>query len=192
MEQSTFSWEEHPAKTCPSQESEWDSEAAEAFSRSTLSGWLMSAVQSGLFGKTFPVFSQATAAKILPNCYRYSPDGKLTRPQTDGEVSESSNSRPDVSGWRGGCLTCSIAEWTAFRERYHNAETVCSLSDILETGDVPRKYFLSPKACSGILRRAEKRGKELPKVLENALRTQADRGMKAESTRLCAGVDSAG
>ena len=177
MEQLTFLLEAHPAKTLASQESEWALAEREAYSHSTLCGWLMKAAQSGLFGKTFPVFSQATAAKILPNCYRYSPDGKLTRPQTDGEVSESSNSRPDVSGWRGGCLTCSIAEWTAFRERYHNAETVCSLSDILETGDVPRKYFLSQKACLGILRRAEKRGKELPKVLEDALRTQAGRGM---------------
>jgi hypothetical protein len=37
-----------------------------------------------------------------------------------------------------------------------------SLSDILETGDVPRRYFLSATACRGILRRAEKRGRELP------------------------------
>jgi len=169
----------HPAKTLASQESEWDSEEREAFSRSTLSDWLMSAVRGGLFGKMFPEYSAATEAKILPNCYRYSPDGKLIRPQTDGEVSESSSSRPDVSGWRGGCLTCSGPEWTAFRERYRNAETVCSLSDILETGDLPRKYYLSPKACLGILRRAVKRGKELPSVLAEALR-QVARGTEAE------------
>ena len=191
MEQSTFSWEEHPAKTLASQESDWDSEAAEAFSRSTLSGWLMSAVQSGLFGRMFPEYSPAQEGRILPNCYRYSPDGKLIRPKADGEVSGSSNSRPDVSGWRGGCLTCSMPEWTAFRTRYRNAETVCSLSDILETGDVPRKYYLSPKACLGILRRAEKRGKELPKVLEDALR-QAARGTPPESTRRCAGEELEG
>jgi hypothetical protein len=45
---------------------------------------------------------------------------------------------------------------------FPNDDAVSSLSDILETGDVPQRYFLSPKACSGILRRAEKRGKELP------------------------------
>jgi len=185
MEQLTFLSEERPAKTLASQESEWDLLEKEAYSRSTLSGWLMSAVQSGLFGKMCPVYSPAQEGRILPNCYRYSPDGKLIRPKADGEASESSSSRPDVSGWRGGCLTCSMPEWTAFRERYRNAETVCSLSDILETGDVPRKYYLSQKACLGILRRAEKRGKELPAVLKEALLTASGRRLNsvAEKTR---------
>jgi hypothetical protein len=43
------------------------------------------------------------------------------------------------------------------------------LSDVLETGDVPQRFFLSAKACSGILRRAGKRGKELPVALRKAL-----------------------
>jgi site-specific DNA-cytosine methylase len=43
------------------------------------------------------------------------------------------------------------------------------LSDILETGDVPRRFYLSAKACAGILRRAEKRGKVLPAALEAAI-----------------------
>ena len=46
---------------------------------------------------------------------------------------------------------------------------VCLLSDILVTGNVPLKYFLSPTACLGILRRAEKRGKTLPEHLKRAL-----------------------
>lgn len=33
--------------------------------------------------------------------------------------------------------------------------------------------YLSPKACRGILHRASERGKELPKVLEIALRRQS-------------------
>jgi hypothetical protein len=43
------------------------------------------------------------------------------------------------------------------------------LSDILETGEVPERYYLSATACRGILRRAEKRGKELPEALRSAL-----------------------
>ena len=39
--------------------------------------------------------------------------------------------------------------------------------------DPPLKYYLSPKACLGILRRAFERGKELPKKLERALKIQA-------------------
>ena len=43
-----------------------------------------------------------------------------------------------------------------------------SLSEILQV-DAPEKYSLSPKACLGILRRAEKRGKMLPDMLRDAL-----------------------
>ena len=54
---------------------------------------------------------------------------------------------------------------------------VSSLSDILETGDHLRPYFLSAKACLGILRRAEKRGKDLPLPhVARALRAVADSG----------------
>ena len=42
------------------------------------------------------------------------------------------------------------------------------LSDILED-DAPEKYYLSARACAGILRRANERGKELPEVLKTAL-----------------------
>ena len=46
------------------------------------------------------------------------------------------------------------------------------VSQILQA-DPPLKYYLSPKACLGILRRAFERGKELPKKLERALKIQA-------------------
>jgi hypothetical protein len=47
------------------------------------------------------------------------------------------------------------------------------LSDVLEEiGSVPRRYYLSKKACSGILRRAAKRGRALPERLRMALETQ--------------------
>jgi hypothetical protein len=39
----------------------------------------------------------------------------------------------------------------------------------LETSAVPQRFFLSAKACQGILRRAEKRGKDLPPILKQAL-----------------------
>lgn len=47
-----------------------------------------------------------------------------------------------------------------------------TLSQILEA-NVQAKYYLSPKACQGILRRAAIRGKELPEVLKLALERQA-------------------
>src|SRR6476620_4900215 len=48
-----------------------------------------------------------------------------------------------------------------------------SLSAVLETRPVPRRYWLSAKAAAGILRRAEKRGKELPERLRTALESLA-------------------
>jgi len=58
--------------------------------------------------------------------------------------------------------TLSSTEWPS-------DAAVCSLSDVLETGAVPPQFFLSTTACRGILRRAEKRGKELPPKLYQAL-----------------------
>lgn len=46
------------------------------------------------------------------------------------------------------------------------------LSQILETSPDP-KYNLSARACQGIINRAERRGKELPPVLKEALIRQA-------------------
>ena len=46
------------------------------------------------------------------------------------------------------------------------------LSQILQAHP-PKKYYLTTAACLGILRRAEERGKPLPKALDTALRIQA-------------------
>jgi hypothetical protein len=65
-------------------------------------------------------------------------------------------------GLFGGCLTLNTLEWP-------NDAVVFSLSQVLEE-NVDPKYCLSPRACSGVLRRAERRGKKLPAHLEEALR----------------------
>jgi hypothetical protein len=65
-------------------------------------------------------------------------------------------------GSRTEFLTLSISEWPSDAAVY-------SLSDTLETGDLPQRFFLSATACQGILRRADKRGKKLPPQLEQAL-----------------------
>ena len=58
-----------------------------------------------------------------------------------------------------------------------NGASASSLSRILEAAPHP-KYYLSRTACLGILRRAKKRGKELPPVLKQALELQA--GIQSE------------
>jgi hypothetical protein len=64
--------------------------------------------------------------------------------------------------------------WTLSSSEFHSGAVACSLSDILETGDVPQRFYLSATACRGILRRAEKRGKALPLALREALLSVAE------------------
>ena len=51
----------------------------------------------------------------------------------------------------------------------------CTLLQILEL-NAPEKYNLSAKACLGVLRRAEKRGKQLPPMLKEALMEKVELG----------------
>ena len=83
-------------------------------------------------------------------------------------------------GWpTSGCLQLSLSQWTedaaslgvysmhSFGE-CPSVDVESHLSQILED-QVPQKYYLSEKACQGILRRSEKRGKPLPPILKTAL-----------------------
>ena len=56
-----------------------------------------------------------------------------------------------------------------------NAAVVSRLSQILEVTP-QEKYSLSAKACQGILRRAERRGKDLPEMLKTVLLMQSESG----------------
>lgn len=70
-----------------------------------------------------------------------------------------------ISPWRGDALTLNTG--VSPRE-----EKESSLSQILQD-DPPDKYYLTRKACLGILRRAFERGKELPRKLNQALEIQS-------------------
>ena len=63
--------------------------------------------------------------------------------------------------------------WTLSTSEFPSDGGACSssLADVLESPTVPglSKYFLSPKAAQGILRRAGRRGRSLPEPLETAL-----------------------
>ena len=81
------------------------------------------------------------------------------------------NGRTPGKSWQtvtqshGGYLMLNTGE-------FPSEENASTLSQILMAG-VPEKYYLSQKACLGILRRASARGKTLPVMLEKALRRQA-------------------
>ena len=107
---------------------------------------LASIAPSGFFGRTSPASCHLTEDGIL-------------EPSSQGWGNA-------AMGGRSGFSMRNISEWPS-------AAAVCSLSEVLEAGPVPQRYFLSATACRGILRRAEKRGKELPVALLRALRQVA-------------------
>lgn len=149
MQMSMFSSEEHLVSPSRSQDFARGLMTHEGTSCLHLVRLLHDIAPLGWYGRTSPVSCQVTEAGILEpssGCWQNSGMGSPT-----------------------GFLTLNTSEWNHIEEPSHNAEGVCSLSDILETGDVPQRYFLSAKACRGILRRAEKRGKALPGLLKAAL-----------------------
>lgn len=90
------------------------------------------------------------------------PDASIPRPPRGGADGEKPEQSPEMDGlWLGDSLTLNIGECP--RE-----ENVSLLSWILQV-DVPEKYYLSAKACRGILTRASRRGKKLQELLETAL-----------------------
>lgn len=157
MQALMFSSAEHPASPSALQDSEREWQIRAAIWPSSILRWLTATGPNGWFGRTSPA-----------SCRREE-DGTLV---------------PSLGGWQnsgmGGpteCLTLSTLEWPS-------AAAVCSLSDVLETGEVPQRFYLSALACRGILRRAENRGKQLPPQLERTLQMVAqDMEPEAETAK---------
>lgn len=80
----------------------------------------------------------------------------------------------DDGAWCGELTTRNTGECP-------NAVVVSRLSQILEETPHP-KYNLTAKACQGILRRAERRGKDLPKLLKAVLIRQSQGTSPQERT----------
>ena len=72
-----------------------------------------------------------------------------------------------------GFLTLNSCEHASIPAPFPSDEGVCSLSDVLETGEVPQRFFLTAKACQGLLNRAEKRNKKMPISIYAALKFAA-------------------
>jgi hypothetical protein len=78
--------------------------------------------------------------------------------------------------------------WTLNTLESPSVAVESSLSHILETGELPPRFYLSAKACAGILKRATRRGKALPPMLEQALKQAAstlppDKDLEQEQTQ---------
>ena len=172
--QLTFLSEEPHANRSPSLVSERDWMIRVATSCSSMLPLLNDTGPDGWFGKTSPVSFQATEDETLQAFWQSSPGEGLKCLQAAGGMRDTSRMEKAHTVSHGECLTLSMSEWTGMDGLSLSDEGVSSLSDILETGDVPQRFYLSAKACRGILRRAEKRGKALPPQLARALQAVAD------------------
>ena len=146
MQMSIFSVEELHASHSASQGCEKDWMTRVATSCLPLAPLLTNIAPVGWYGRTSPASCRVTEDGIL---------------------------EPSSGCWASSGMGSPTEFWTLSTLEFHSGADACSLSDILETGDVPQRYFLSQKACAGILRRAEKRGKRLPRSLHAALEAAA-------------------
>ena len=141
----------------------------------------MEIIQLSLFGRMSQELSAPTGERTSEPCWKNLPAWNNQTLQfldlrggADGAKPEQS---PETDGaWLGDSLTLNTGEkpsMTAVQEVCsawgpHSAAKESLLSQILEV-NAPEKYFLSARACRGILTRASRRGKKLPDLLETAL-----------------------
>ena len=144
--QLTFWSEEHPVSPSAWLAFEEALLTHEETSCSLFCHWLMQRSQGGLSGKMSPVCCQVTEEGILA---------------------------PSSKGWQNAGMGSPTEFLTLNTSESHKDAEESLLSDTLETGDLPQRFYLSPKACRGILNRAERRGKKLPPMLKEALESQA-------------------
>lgn len=126
----------------------------------------MDCIQLSLFGKTypepFPATTERTSGQFWKNLPAWSNQTLLFLDLRGGADGAKPGQSPETDGlWLGDSSTLNIGECP--RE-----ENVSLLSWILQV-DVPEKYYLSAKACLGIMIRASRRGKELQDLLQTAL-----------------------
>ena len=188
MTQLTFLSEEPPASPSRSRDCAKDWLTLGGTSPSHFLPSLTALTPAGSFGKMFPVFYRRYPTKLPIRVHRTSTWTATTHPETGKRSWSLTNTQASKSmrfgvSWperRNSAIMAGSSLLTLNGPKHRSSlppsrsgASVCSLSDILETGAVPQRYFLTAKACQGILRRAENRGKELPELLMRALRAVA-------------------
>lgn len=79
---------------------------------------------------------------------------------------------PSSGCWKTAGILSHGECWTLNSSEYPSAAAACFLSDILEPS-APQRFYLSPRACRGLLCRARTKERSLPPELEEALLAQA-------------------
>lgn len=126
----------------------------------------MDCIQLSLFGKTYQEPFPATTEKISEPCWKSLPAWNSQTLLFLDLRGGADGAKPEQSQELDGALfgdrsMLNIGE-------FPNVESESLLSQILEA-NAPLKYYLSERACQGILTRASRRGKKLPDLLQTAL-----------------------
>lgn len=104
------------------------------------------------------------------------PDVSIPRPSGRGADGAKLEQSQETDGaLLGDSSTLNIGESPS-------VESESLLSQILED-NVPQKYYLSARACQGILTRASRRGKQLPDILRQALLDVIEQAKKSSMTQ---------
>ena len=164
------------ARTSPLPENGWDLTVSAASSLSTLYDFALKLERAGCCGKMSLRHFQAMPERTSQDLFLSSAAGTSPCRMMVGGSQGSSLELPVISVYAGEYLTLNIPEFPNFQGRSRSEGSVSSLSDILITGNIPLKYYLTVKCAEGILRRAERRGKPLPPVLKAALIRQSQSG----------------
>lgn len=138
--------------------------------------------QDFCFGKMCQEPSLVTEEKISEPCWKNLSESKnrelmfldLSTKKEDLRSGEN----PVLSAAMIGVLHGEL--WTLNTGESPSEEKESFLSWILQ-GGAPERFYLSARACQGILNRAEKRGKELPEILKNALMSVIAKHSKSEA-----------
>ena len=127
-------------------------------------------------GRTFLELYPAMKERTLPTFLEQWSKGMFLSLQTDGATQASASHG-------GGTESSNGAFWTLNTWEFPRDAAASSLWSILEHGGVDPRFYLSRKACRGILSRARRHHKELPDVLMKALTRIAEGSSEISSER---------
>lgn len=135
MQLSIFSSAELPASRSASQDSERAWMTRVATSRLPILPLLNAIAPAGWSGRTSPASCRVTADGIL---------------------------EPSSGGWQNSGMGGPTESLTLSTSESPSSAVESSLSDILEDGDIPPRFYLSARACQGYLRRLDRIRSQTP------------------------------
>lgn len=126
----------------------------------------MECTQLSLFGKMYQERSVPTAERTSVSCWKNLPAWNSQTLLFLDLRGGADGAKPEQSPEPDGALLGDSSTLNAGESPSVESESL--LSQILEA-NAPLKYYLSERACQGILTRASRRGKKLPDLLQTAL-----------------------